>query len=884
MTPTPTRTLVVLLGACWLAPASAQQGYRLTANAVEVSTQAQWQAWSMAPGLVTVSPSGTVGPRRLAQATNGAVDASDFTYEIPGSLRSLYDNAFDDSGVLRARGGIKRAGTNPSGASRAMDGDRATFWEPDSSAALDSWWLELDLGRLVSATRIVLRFADSTATAPSDPFLQFRVHTATGQNPFGDESGALEYEFGGGTTRPNTGQREFGFELAPTLTHATGWTGRLVQYVRVAVTDRRGARGEEVDEPTWQALAAADRGAVEHVWHVAGEDRLVTEGEYGALPEAERGGRRFFRRERARLAEVEVWTAGENVALGLLERGGSLQEGNPNAAVELAFDGSIRTNWNATVFSTVGDIAGWGLLTADLGALLRVDAIRIITRRAEPSERILYGYELRGSDGSLAPDGSLIWEALSGDDRLLNQDTRLFEDRFDARALRFLEFRNLDVARRTNAHLGHRFQSAVSEIQIYASGYPPEVVLESDLIDLRDARSLRTIAWDALTPPGTAVEIRTRTGNDLREVGHYFLSSGEEVTKAEYDKKPSFFQGPVEIETVPGPGWSSWSQAYVQSGERIRSPSPRRYMRIEARLLADTPDTAATLRALRVNTLAPVADELVAEIAPKADVPVGQAVDFDVYLQPAFSTAGQRGFDLVRLTAPARAALTLRGVASGDEAQLAAGGADAFIRAAGDSLFRNPSGLVLGVEGEGFDALRVHLPTAARRSGPQLVRLSFTSTVFQSGSTFQVEVAHSATEEIWQEADPGDVVGDDLAQGSGLTVLTPPGGGNIRLIRAGPSVFTPNGDGRGDVAVFEFAVLKVNVDRQVRVRIYDLRGRQVRRLSERRDQANGLYRIEWDGRDDGRQLVPPGLYVARIDVETDAGDAPGAAVTVAVAY
>ena len=53
------------------------------------------------------------------------------------------------------------------------------------------------------------------------------------------------------------------------------------------------------------------------------------------------------------------------------------------------------------------------------------------------------------------------------------------------------------------------------------------------LIDLRDARSLRTIAWDALTPPGTAVEIRTRTGNDLREVGHYFLSSGEEVTKAE---------------------------------------------------------------------------------------------------------------------------------------------------------------------------------------------------------------------------------------------------------------------------------------------------------------------------------------------------------------
>jgi hypothetical protein len=874
---------VMLLVLCLAVPLAAQQGYRLSSRSVDVNTRSHWQSWTTVSQFVDISARGAVTPVRLATETNAATDAGSFVYEIAGSLSALFDNSYNEDGALRVRGGVKRAGTNSAGASRVMDGAMATFWEPDSSDALDSWWLELDLGRLVSASRIVIRFAEDTESRRSDPFLQFRVHTATGQNPFGDQSGALQYQLAGGTTEPNKDQREFVFDLDPTLTHTDGWTGRLAQYVRLQVTGRRGARAEEVSEASWQEMPAADRGVVENVWLIAAEERLVTADEYDALPAEQQGGHRFFRRERPRLAEVEVWTVGENVSVGLLDRGGTLIDGNPTAAPELAFDGSIQTNWNAAVFSTVGDIAGWGLLTVDLGALLRIDATRFITRIEPSGARRLYGYELRGSDGSVAPDGSLIWETLSAESRQLNQDTHLFEDRFEPRPLRFLEFRNMDIARRTNAHLGHRFQSPVTEFQVYSSGYIPEVVMTSGLVDLRDSRALRTIEWEAETPPGTAVQIRTRTGNDLREVNRYFLSSGEEVSKSEWDSKPSFFQGPVETETVPGPGWSNWSQTYLNQGERIRSPSPRRYLEIEARLLSDTPDTAAILQSIRIHTLPPVADELAAEISPKQAVPVGELIDFEMYLQPTFASSTRPGFDLLRLTAPARALLNLRGVDQGSEAELEAGSADAFTGLEGDTLLYNASGLELQINGQGTDTLRVRMPATTRSGSNDLLRLRFSSTVFMSGSTFQLEVANSIADTLWQEADPGDVVGDRLASGSGLTVLTALGGGSIRM-EEHAGVFTPNGDGHHDTAVFEFAVLRINVDREVSVQLFDLQGRRVRHLSESRPEATGLYRIEWDGLDESGNLVPPGLYVARVGVDSDASGTDAIASVVGVAY
>ena len=53
----------------------------------------------------------------------------------------------------------------------------------------------------------------------------------------------------------------------------------------------------------------------------------------------------------------------------------------------------------------------------------------------------------------------------------------------------------------------------MGEWQIYADGFPQEVRLQSGVIDL--GRQISALQWSAETPAGTAIAIRSRTGNEL---------------------------------------------------------------------------------------------------------------------------------------------------------------------------------------------------------------------------------------------------------------------------------------------------------------------------------------------------------------------------------
>jgi len=423
----------------------------------------------------------------------------------------------------------------------------------------------------------------------------------------------------------------------------------------------------------------------------------------------------------------------------------------------------------------------------------------------------------------------------------------------------------------------------VTEIQVFANGHLPILEMTSDLIDLGSSKTLTTIEWEADTPSGTAVEIRTRTGNDLREINRYFKKDGTEVAnKEEYEKQPSFYRGEILTEFLPGPGWSNWSQVYVKPGEVIRSPNPRRYMMIQTRLLSEDAAVAASLQSIQVHFTAPLVERIAGEIEPKRDVPLGELTDFDLFIRPSFA-ARDPGFDRIRLVAPSRANIELRQVSLGDESEFAAGNEEVFAEVE-KGRFENGSGEELELTKVASDTLQLGLPRILRRGGADIVRISFSSRVFLSGATFAAEVGRSTQADNWQRVDPADPVGDELAVGEGLTVLTTAHRGQIGTIEVDPAIFTPNGDGINDAAVFSFAVLKVNVARQVVVYLYDLAGREVRRLSERRNMANGLYSLVWDGRDEGGILVSPGLYLARIEVDDDAGDANSAVRLVGVAY
>ncbi|MEW6753729.1 MAG: discoidin domain-containing protein [Candidatus Latescibacterota bacterium] len=92
------------------------------------------------------------------------------------------------------------------------------------------------------------------------------------------------------------------------------------------------------------------------------------------------------------------------------------------------------------------------------------------------------------------------------------------------------------------------------------------------------------------------------------------------------------------------------------------------------------------------------------------------------------------------------------------------------------------------------------------------------------------------------------------------------------LPRAGVRV-TPNpfNAGRGSTQI-QVDVAQVQLAQPVQAGLYDLSGRRVRTLWDGERLTAGRQRLEWDGRSDNGRLVPPGLYLLRIEVQADRAD------------
>ena len=74
-------------------------------------------------------------------------------------------------------GGIWQVGSGSVTAANAIDGDPATFWQPDPADELKNWFLDIDLGRAVLARHIRLTFPDQEGARP---LRQFTVYSTTG--------------------------------------------------------------------------------------------------------------------------------------------------------------------------------------------------------------------------------------------------------------------------------------------------------------------------------------------------------------------------------------------------------------------------------------------------------------------------------------------------------------------------------------------------------------------------------------------------------------------------------------------------------------------------------------------------------------------------------
>ena len=359
--------------------------------------------WTIPEGTVTITNDG-VRPRRLISNTNAMLDIVEHVRRRPPAY--LAGEAKDEIELLD----VIQAGSNLEGVVNAFDGDMSTYWEPElPSEDVDlasQWWFTVDLGRVVIANRMVVRFV---AEGAGDPFLLFDVLTSDGQKPVAAPAGdALEYLPLVQTLKPNRTRREFEVDLVSLGKEARR---QAIRHVQVVVRASDLDRGREVpDEAAYEALDPADRGRIEYTRRRDGGGEVAVSAQvYEQLHPNRRGQIRYFRRERPRLAELEVWGEGDEIVVGTLDRGGSFKSSLADINADLLIDGAVGSKVSVKT-NRVDTGVPFGSIVVDLGSWYWVSGHRMVTNFRGSEHTVSFGnYHLEFSDGSREPDGSFKW-------------------------------------------------------------------------------------------------------------------------------------------------------------------------------------------------------------------------------------------------------------------------------------------------------------------------------------------------------------------------------------------------------------------------------------------------------------------------------------------
>ena len=809
------------------ATAFGQDAYVMRTDRLVVESKPQWEEWQAAFGTVEVDASGGVTANWVPGVHNASEDASNYPIEADDKL------------------GGAVAGTDSRRAAAVMDGRNDTYWSPNVDDPAQTWWLEIDLGRAVSAKRITLRFAEE---GEGDPFYQFRLHVTNGETLTLTDK--LFYHEVGRTESPNRNQREFTFELSPTKLVAGQFEGDVVRWIQVSMTDSRRGRAEVIPKVDWDGLSAAQKGDIQYFGRSdTGREWEVEKGIYDLLDPEERGEPRYYRREQPRLAEVEVWTFGQNIMLGTYERRGQITGSRSGQANSV--DGDFYTGYE------VQDTFGRALANAeeqiviDLGSSYWLDRVRSLFG-SEFRDRTFNDYRLLVSDGTLAPDGSFLWTQV---DAREDRNAGIFhESRFPLTVVRYIAYSYgiIEIARAS-----HGGQVPIREFQGFGRGYQPVVELESPLIDLGSLLNLTTIHWQAQTPPGTQIEISTRTGNETDIIRTYYRKgTSDPITETVYNGLPSSFKGPIDSTIVEGSDWSEWSRPVEASGDQVVSPSPRRLMKVRARLTSDDPEQTAVLKQLEVRYSRAWVTQALGEVYPTQLAALGAESPLTLYLFPRRG-ATSRGVDEILVTTTGQVPLRLRQLRLGTSAQLAEEG--------GGTVEAE-----VEVMATGADSLWLRLPSVVRRN--QLVAVDMNAVIFGQGMALSVQVGNTSSSGAWQrvDADQGAVAS---IQSGVLRVLAPPGGPRIEGLVLSTPVVTPNGDDVNDALELTFDVVRVDGERAVTAQMYDLSGRLLWEEEQMRARASGSYAVRWSGVDAFGTNVAPGVYLLRlsVDAQRDAG-------------
>ncbi len=852
-------SLVCLLGSLLLGDAAwGQEGFSIQDGAAVIESRDHWASWQSVAKTIQITEEG-VKPAFIRKSTKIEVDGVEQV--VPGINAVLNASEFG--------GGIWEAGSNRSSAENLMDGRMDTYWEPDTSTPLRDWWVQIDLGRAVSANKIVLKFVGEDL---GDPFLQFKVLTSQGETIIGP----LVYRKRFSTNKPIKNERVFEVDLTNQL--PTKWpqvrgdfTGDVIRFVSVGVTDSDFGKARQVSQSAYEGLDPDQQGDIEYFRRETSGRLRLLEGreDWEALADRDsQGPVVYYRRELPRLAEVEVWSIGDNIGVGVLERGGKVTSWENNGAEGVVVDGVIYSVEKALYWPAQGGYNPDRLLPSeppdveralvvDLGGAFFLDNVRVLQASSSPPGPFR-AYRIEVSDGSTNAGGSLAWKTVGSIDHI-NGNESYHDFKFPLTKVEHFSF-TYKLHVRAGRH-------GLSEIQFFGEGYMPEARIESvfdgpaAFIELGAApQNLASIEWDADTPPGTDIILQTRTGNTVKTSTLYYKKNGElfpgteEEAAAAHATDKKFFGdasvGPVVTQTNPGSDWSGWSQRYFNSGDKITSPSPRKFVAIRATFLTDNPLVAATLRWVKLNFVAPVAKTIIGEVLPPQLETIGTEQLFSYFVRTTFEAANE-GFDEILIEAPPSVKMKFK------QAHLSLTGQPTQTYTAQSEGFE--------VVSDDSDSLWVRLPTPIKGEAA-LVELQFEATIFDFTTFFNGSIGHSAISNSWQRVDPGDA--NETRDSEKTVILALERGAVLGDIEVKNKIFTPNGDGINDDMAVSFSLMRVKASTPLQVQIYDLGGRLVHQLREEYI-TTGRHSVVWTGVDASGALVAPGIYVLKIDTKVD---------------
>ena len=434
----------------------------------------------------------------------------------------------------------------------------------------------------------------------------------------------------------------------------------------------------------------------------------------------------------------------------------------------------------------------------------------------------------------------------------------------DLRFTRFLRFKFGEVSTTT----------LLAEIELFGRGYPQEARYISAPHSFGQAVSLGRVAWKftryrqlpsgAITADPAApvqLNLQTRAGFDDNPKTYFIFDDLGRLVEVDEE---TYFDSPRVVERfsegIAGfrakrdddiENWNNWSVDYQASGDEIRSSDGAEFLQFRFTITTEDPLAFGVLDSLAFEVSPLLADRALAEIAldGRADadgaveVPLGVVQRFVYHIRTVAGTTDLAGFDGIELEVPPASRfldLTI-------DDQPATEGAD-FSLAASDGR------------------LRFTFPTAFQED--KAFRVRFQGAVFQPSVFLASRLFNTSAASLPQSIEGGDAHAD-VASNSIQVVSSDAALGVLGAVALSSPVVTPNGDRTNEQVAIGFDLFGV-AGGALRVEVRDLSGRRCAAILDARAAA-GPYALRWDARDERGELVPPGLYLIRVEVEVDHG-------------